>query len=303
MYKIVHREDLAPRVHLFEIAAPLVARKAQAGQFVIVRLDEYGERIPLTVADYNRDQGTVTIVVQEVGKTTQQMAKLQQGDEIATFAGPLGEPTHIADFGTVVCVGGGFALAVLVPVARALKAAGNRVISIMGARTKDLLFWEDKLRAVSDELIITTDDGSYGRQGVVTQPLREILERGDQIGLVVAIGPTVMMKFCSLTTQPYGVPTVVSLNPVMIDGTGMCGGCRVQVGGQTRFACVDGPDFDGHQVDWDLLMSRQRTYLQEEKLSLERYEAQCKGREAEAAQRRRPDPPQAAEGSQVHASS
>lgn len=301
MYKIVHREDLAPKVHLFEIEAPLVARKAQAGQFVIVRLDEHGERIPLTVADYNRDHGTVTIVVQEVGKTTQQMATFQEGDSFATFAGPLGQPTHIEKFGTVACVGGGFALAVIVPVARAMKEAGNRVISIMGARTKDLLFWEDKLRAVSDELIITTDDGSYGRKGLVTEPLKELLERGEKIDLVVAIGPTVMMKFCSLTTKPYGVPTVVSLNPIMIDGTGMCGGCRVQVGGQTRFACVDGPDFDGHQVDWDLLMSRQRTYLKEEKLSVERWEAQCRGREAEAESRRRPE---LAEGStQVHVSS
>ena len=271
MYEILLREDLAPSVHLFKIAAPAVAKKAQAGQFVIIRIDETGERIPLTIADWDRAEGTITIVFQEVGKTTRQLATLKAGDSIANFAGPLGLPTHIDKFGTVVCVGGGFAVAVITPVARAMKQAGNKVISIMGARNKDLLFWEDRLRSVSDELIVTTDDGTYGRKGLVTEPLKELLER-EKIDLVVAIGPTVMMMFCARTTEPFGVKTIVSLNPIMVDGTGMCGCCRVSVGGVTKFACVDGPDFDGHLVDWDLLRARQRTYLDEEKRSLEVWE-------------------------------
>ena len=271
MYEILLREDLAPSVHLFKIAAPAVAKKAQAGQFIIIRIDETGERIPLTIADWDRAESTITVVFQEVGKTTRQLATLKAGDFIANFAGPLGLPTHIEKYGTVVCVGGGFAVAVITPVARAMKQAGNKVISIMGARSKDLLFWEDRLRSVSDELIVTTDDGTYGRKGLVTEPLKEVLER-EKVDLVVAIGPTVMMKFCAQTTQPFGVKTIVSLNPIMVDGTGMCGCCRVSVGGVTKFACVDGPDFDGHQVDWDLLMARQRTYLTEEKRSMEVWE-------------------------------
>ena len=271
MYEILLREDLAPSVHLFKIAAPAVAKKAQAGQFIIIRIDETGERIPLTIADWDRAESTITVVFQEVGKTTRQLATLKAGDFIANFAGPLGLPTHIEKYGTVVCVGGGFAVAVITPVARAMKQAGNKVISIMGARNKDLLFWEDRLRSVSDELIVTTDDGTYGRKGLVTEPLKEVLER-EKVDLVVAIGPTVMMKFCAQTTQPFGVKTIVSLNPIMVDGTGMCGCCRVSVGGVTKFACVDGPDFDGHQVDWDLLMARQRTYLTEEKRSMEVWE-------------------------------
>jgi ferredoxin--NADP+ reductase len=272
MYRIMLREDLVPSIHLFKVEAPAVARKAQAGQFVVVRVDEKGERIPLTVADWDREEGSITIVFMEVGATTRKLAQLQAGDYIANFAGPLGLPTHIDNFGTVVCVGGGFAVAPIVPIARSMKEAGNKVISIMGARTKDLIFWEDRLRAVSDELIVTTDDGSYGRKALVTEPLKEVLERGERIDRVIAIGPTVMMKFCAKTTEPFGVKTIVSLNPIMVDGTGMCGCCRVEVGGQTRFTCVDGPDFDGHQVDWDLLFTRQRIYLEEEKKSLERWE-------------------------------
>jgi len=208
----------------------------------------------------------------EVGTTTHRLARLGTGDSIADFVGPLGLPTHIDKFGTVCCVAGGFAMAVIMPIARALKEKGNRVISIMGARNKDLIFWEDELRRVSDELIVTTDDGSYGRKGLVTEPLREMLESGTRIDRVIAIGPTVMMKYSSLTTQPFGVKTIVSLNPIMVDGTGMCGCCRVEVGGETKFACVDGPDFDGHQVDWDLLFARQRIYIDEEKCSLEQWQ-------------------------------
>jgi len=269
MYQIIAREDLTPDIHLFEIAAPEVARKAQAGQFIVIRVDEKGERIPLTIADWNREKGTVTVVFMEVGKTTRKLATVKAGESVASFAGPLGLPTHIEKFGTVVCVAGGFAIATIVPIARAMRAAGNKVISIMGFRNKDLVFWEDRLRSVSDELIVTTDDGSYGRKGVVTIPLKELLEGDEKIDRVVAIGPTVMMKFSSLTTGPFGVKTIVSLNPIMVDGTGMCGVCRVSIGGVTKFTCVDGPDFDGHQVDWDELMARQRIYLDEEKRSLE----------------------------------
>jgi ferredoxin--NADP+ reductase len=274
LYKILLREDLVPSIHLFKIAAPAVARKAQAGQFVVVRIDEKGERIPLTIADWDRDEGSITIVFMEVGTTTARLAQLKAGDAIADFVGPLGLPTQIEKFGTVVCVAGGVGAAPISPIGRALKSAGNKIISILGARSKALLFWEDKLRSFSDQLTVTTDDGSYGRKGVVTEPLKELLESGERIDLVVAIGPAVMMKFCSLTTKPFGVRTIVSLNPIMMDGTGMCGVCRVSVGGVTRFACVDGPDFDGHQVDWDLLFARQRIYLDEERRSLEQW--QCR---------------------------
>jgi len=276
VYRITSREDLVPSIHLFKVEAPAVARKAQAGQFVVVRIDEKGERIPLTVADWNREEGSLTIVFMEVGATTQKLAQLGAGDYIANFVGPLGLPTHIEKVGTVVCVGGGVGVAPITPIARAMREAGNRVISILGARSKDLLFWEDKLGSVSDQLIVTTDDGSYARKGVVTEPLKELLESGEKIDRVIAIGPVVMMKFCSLTTKPFGVETIVSLNSIMVDGTGMCGCCRVEVGGETKFACVDGPDFDGHQVDWDLLSVRQRIYLDEEKQAMEQWEHKCK---------------------------
>ena len=274
MYKILERQDLVSGIHLFKIEAPNVAKKAKPGQFIVIRIDEKGERIPLTVAGWDEKEGSVTIVFMEVGTTTHRLATLGTGDYIVDFVGPLGIPTHIEKVGTVVCVAGGFAVAVIKPIAQAMKEKGNKVISILGARTKDLLFWEDKLRQASDELIITTDDGSYGRKGLVTEPLKELLESGRKIDRVIAIGPTVMMKFCAKTTEPFGVKTIVSLNPIMVDGTGMCGCCRVVVGGVTRFACVDGPDFDGHQVDWDLLFARQRTYLDEEKLSFEQWQRQ-----------------------------
>ena len=272
MYKILLREDLVPGIHLFKVAAPAVAQKAQAGQFVVVRIDEKGERIPLTIADWDKNGGTVTIVFMEVGATTARLALLKEGDAIADFVGPLGVPAEIENYGTVVCVAGGVGAAPVAPVARALKNAGNRIITILGARSKDLLFWEDVLKSVSDRLIVTTDDGSYGRKGVVTGPLKELLESGEKVDRVIAIGPVVMMKFCSLTTAPSGVKTIVSLNPIMVDGTGMCGCCRVAVGGETKFACVDGPDFDGHQVDWDLLAARQRIYLEEEKCAYDEWQ-------------------------------
>lgn len=274
MYKILQADVLVPNIHQFKIEAPAVAKKAKAGQFVIVRTDEKGERIPLTIADWDTDEGSVTIVFMQVGTTTRKLAQLKTGDSIANFVGPLGLPTHTEKFGTVVCVAGGFAVAPIVPIARALKASGNKVISILGARNKDLLFWEDRLREVSDTLIVTTDDGTYGRKALVTEPLKELLEGDEKIDRVIAIGPSIMMKFCAKTTEPFGVKTIVSLNPIMVDGTGMCGCCRVSVGNETKFTCVDGPDFDAHQVDWDLLFARQRTYLDEEKRSLELYQKQ-----------------------------
>jgi len=270
MYEILLREDLVPGIHMFKIAAPAVARKAQAGQFIIIKIDEKGERIPLTIADWDEKEGSMTIVFMEVGTTTRRLATLKAGDSVASFVGPLGQPTHIEKFGTVICVAGGVGVAPITPIARALRKAGNKVISILGARTKDLMFWEDRLRQVSDDLIVTTDDGSYGRKGLVTEPLKELLESDQKIDQVIAIGPSIMMKFACKTTEPFGVKTMVSLNPIMVDGTGMCGCCRVSIGGQTKFTCVDGPDFDGHLVDWDLLLARQRTYVDEEKHSAER---------------------------------
>ncbi len=275
MYRILAREDLTPNIHLFKVEAPLVAKKAQPGQFVVVRSDEKGERIPLTIADWDKEEENVTIVFMEVGTTTRKLALLNAGDSILDFVGPLGRPTEIEKFGTVVCVAGGFAIATIVPIARAMKEAGNKVISIMGFRTKGLVFWEERLGSVSDELIVTTDDGSYKRKGLVTEPLKELLQE-TKVDRVIAIGPTVMMKFCSLTTKPFGIKTMVSLNPIMVDGTGMCGCCRVSVGGETKFACVDGPDFDGHEVDWDLLMNRLRAYLDEEQESLKLWEERNK---------------------------
>ena len=276
MYKILEKKKLVSKIHLFKVAAPAVAKKAQAGQFVVIRIDEKGERIPLTLADWDVEAGSVTIVLMEVGTTTARLALLNAGDSIADLIGPLGLPSHIEKFGTVVCVVGGVGVAPVTPIARELKEKGNKIISIMGARSKDLIFWEEELRRVSDRLIVTTDDGSYGRKGLVTEPLKELLESGEKVDRVIAIGPAIMMKFCAKTTEPFGVKTIVSLNTIMVDGTGMCGCCRVSVGGETKFACVDGPDFDGHQVDWDLVMARQRIYLDEEKRSFEQWQSQVK---------------------------
>jgi len=274
VYRILDKAVLTPVTMLYVIEAPEIARKAEAGQFVILRVDEKGERIPLTIADYDREDGTVTIVVQELGKTSKQLSTLGVGDELASFTGPLGCPTEIENYGTVVLVGGGLGIAPIYPICRALREAGNHVIAIIGARTKELLFWEDEVRSVSDEVLVCTDDGSYVRKALVTVPLKELLDSGRKIDRVWGIGPAIMMKFVALTTQPYRVKTIVSLNSIMVDGTGMCGSCRVSVGGRTLFACVDGPEFDGHEVDWDLLLSRQRMYQDLEKVAMEAYE--CK---------------------------
>ena len=277
MYKILYKETLSDVNKLMVVEAPEVAAKARAGQFVIVRIDEHGERIPLTIADYDREAGTITIIFQEVGKTTMQMGTLHPGDSLATFTGPLGNPTEIEQYGTVVCVGGGVGIAPIYPIARALKEGGNTVLSIIGARNESLLFCEDKMRAVSDELIVCTDDGSYGRKALVTEPLKELLEaRKGEIRRVWAIGPAIMMKFVSLTTEPYHVPTIVSLNTIMIDGTGMCGGCRVLLDEGARFVCVDGPEFDGHKVDWENLLARQQFYREEEQLAVREWEHHCR---------------------------
>lgn len=271
MYKILEKEELTEGVKRMKVEAPDIARKAQPGQFIILRIDESGERIPLTVGDYDRDGGTITIVFQEVGKTTKHLGMLNQGDSILDFVGPLGKPSEIEKFGKVVCVGGGVGTAVIYPITRALYDAGNEVISIVGARNADLLILEEEMAAVSHQLIITTDDGTKGRKALVTEPLKELLE-AQKIDRVIAIGPAIMMKFVAKTTQPFGVKTIVSLNTIMIDATGMCGGCRVCVGGETKFACVDGPEFDAHEVDFDLLMARLNQYLDEEKASMERFQ-------------------------------
>jgi ferredoxin--NADP+ reductase len=269
LYKIIAKEKLNPNIDYMRIEAPAVARKARPGQFVVIRVDEKGERIPLTLADWDDKEGTVTLVAMKVGTSTHKLSSLAPGDSLLNLVGPLGLPTETEKFGTVICIGGGVGIAPIFPIARDLKREGNKVISIIGARSSDLLFWEDRMRTVSDELIVTTDDGSYARKGLVTEPLKELLEGKEKIARVIAIGPAIMMKFCSLTTKPFGVPTFVSLNSIMVDGTGMCGCCRVNVGGTTKFACVDGPDFDGHEVDWNLLGKRQQTYLDEEKHSME----------------------------------
>lgn len=275
-YKILRKEILSDVTKLMVVEVPQVAAKARAGQFVIVRIDEKGERIPLTIADYDRKAGTITIIFQEVGKSTMQMGTLNPGDRLSTFAGPLGHPTEIKNYGTVACIGGGVGIAPIYPITRSLKEAGNRVISIIGARTKDLLFWEDKMRAVSDELIICTDDGSYGRKCLVTDPLKEMLEsKKENIAQVWAIGPAIMMKFVAATTKPFNTPTVVSLNTIMIDGTGMCGGCRVPLADGAQFVCVDGPEFDGHKVDWNSLLSRLSFYREEEKFAVDHYKHKC----------------------------
>jgi ferredoxin--NADP+ reductase len=272
MYKILEKQVLSDVTKLMVVEAPQIARKARAGQFVIVLMHDHGERIPLTIADYDRVAGTITLIFQEVGKSTMEMAAMQVGDVFMTIVGPLGHPTEIEDFGTVICVGGGVGIAPIYPIARALKEAGNQVISIIGARTKELLLWEDKMRAVSDDLIVTTDDGSYGRKALVTEPLKEILaSRPGKIARIWAIGPAIMMKFVAAATKPFKVPTMVSLNTIMVDGTGMCGGCRVLMDDGAKFVCVDGPEFDAHRVDWNLLLSRMAFYRSEEQAAVERW--------------------------------
>ena len=273
MYKILLTQDLAPNIHLFKVMAPAVAKKAQPGQFVVIRIDERGERIPITIADWDEKEGSVSIVFMEIGTTTRRLTLLKAGDYIADFVGPLGLPSHVEKLGTVVCVGGCYGIASIMPIARAMRQAGNKVISVIEARSKYLLFWEDELRRASDQLIVTTGDGSYAAKGWITDRLKEIVG-GERADLVVAVGCTFMMKLCAETTKPFGIETIVHLNPIMVDGTGMCGCCRVSVGGETKFACVDGPEFDGHKVDWDLLLARQGIYLDDEIRSLEEWECQ-----------------------------
>jgi ferredoxin--NADP+ reductase len=259
--KIIDKAQLSENVYKVQIQAPLIAEERKPGQFVIVQINsDYAERIPLTIADADSKAGSITLIFQVVGKTTHNLSLLRKGDAIQNVLGPLGNPTHIEKWGTVVCVGGGIGAAPLYPVVKALKAAGNKVIIILGARSRELLILEQEMKALADKLIICTDDGSYGRKALVTEPLKELCERNPKPDKVFAIGPAVMMKFCAETTRPYTISTVVSLNTIMVDGTGMCGGCRVSVGGETRFVCVDGPEFDGHQVDFDNMMLRLKSY-------------------------------------------
>ena len=264
MYKILEKKVLSDNVKLMKIQAPLVAKKAKAGQFIILRIDENGERIPLTIADFDRKQGTITIIFMEVGKTTKKLGTLNVGDSIVNFAGPLGVPSEIKKYGTVVMIGGGVGIAPLYPVVKALKEEKNHVISILGARNKSLLMLEKEIDAYSNELFITTDDGSKGHKGFVSDILQKLIDEKPKIDMVMAIGPVIMMKVVADLTKKYDIKTLVSLNPIMVDGTGMCGGCRVSVGGETKFACVDGPEFDGHLVDFKNLMLRNRRFVKEE---------------------------------------
>ena len=264
MYEITEARFLSEDVKLFRINAPKIAQKRKAGQFVIVRIDEHGERIPLTIADSDAGQGTVTIIVQGIGKTTRQLNMLEAGDSIKDIVGPLGLPSEIENFGTAISIGGGVGTAIAYPTAVALKKAGNYVITINGARTKDLVILENEMKAVSDEAYITTDDGSYGTHGFVTEILQKLIDEGRKIDFVLAIGPIPMMRAVADVTRPHNIKTVVSLNPIMIDGTGMCGVCRLTVGGKVKFACVDGPDFDGHEIDWEEFLKRRQTYNPEE---------------------------------------
>ena len=261
MFTILKKEELSPSVYAMEIDAPRVAKKAEPGQFVVLRVSETGERIPLTIANFDRESGRILIVFQVIGASTMELAALGEGDAILDFVGPLGRPSEIAKLdGTMFVVGGGIGVAPTFPIARAMKEAGNKVIAIMGAKTKDILIMEDEMKAVTDEIVVTTDDGSRGTKGFVTNAVQALVDRGENIAQITAIGPVIMMKSVADATRALGIKTVVSLNPIMVDGTGMCGGCRVTVGDETRFACVDGPEFDGHLVDFKGLMSRQRMY-------------------------------------------
>ena len=277
-FKIVCNKQLSENVFQMDVEAPLVAQSRKAGQFVIVSVDEdSGERIPLTISGADSEKGLIRLIYQRVGKATAQMAELKEADAMGYIVGPLGQPTHIQSFGTVVCVGGGIGNAPLLPIATALKEAGNKIISILGARNQELLILEDEFREISDELFVMTDDGSYGRKGLVTEPLKEICTRDPKPNAAIAIGPAIMMKFCCETTKEFDIPTQVSLNTIMVDGTGMCGGCRVGVGGETKFVCVDGPEFDGHQVNFEQMMKRMSAYRALEQKAFENFkDHQCK---------------------------
>ena len=271
MYKIIRKEALKPTVILYEIEAPMVAKKAQPGQFIILRVDENGERIPITIHDYDREKGTVTIIVQTIGATTEKLSHKAEGESIQDFVGPLGKPTETEGKKKVCVVGGGVGCAIAYPVLKKFHDCGAEVHAVVGFKNKDLVILEDKFKAVSSVLKVCTDDGSYGQQGMVTDALKELLDAGNVYDEIFAIGPAIMMKFVCKTTEPYGVPTTVSMSPIMVDGTGMCGGCRL-VGGETKFACVDGPDFDGHKVDWDETLKRGRMYFDWER---HKYEETC----------------------------
>jgi ferredoxin--NADP+ reductase len=271
MYEIVKAEKLNPDVTRLEIKAPHIAKRAKAGQFVMITVDEHGERVPLTMADISPAKGTVTIVAQEVGKTTRQMGTLKSGDKVFSLVGPLGLPTEAHKFGTTVCIGGGIGLALMYPVVRALKEGGNTTVNIIGARNEKLLIYEDEIKSVSDEFYLCTDDGSKGHKGFVSDILKKLIADGRKIDMVYAVGPIIMMKVIANITKPYGIKTIVSLNPIMVDGTGMCGSCRVIVNGETKFGCVDGPEFDGHDVDFENLTARNKRYLAEEQISLRRF--------------------------------
>lgn len=264
-HTILEKKQLSDQVFMMRIAAPLIAEARRPGQFIILQIDtDFGERIPLTIADADAQEGWIRIIFQAVGGTTMKLATYEEGQTVAAVLGPLGHPTHIEQVGHAVCVGGGIGVAPLFPIAQALKQAGNRLTVIIGARSKELVILEDEMRAIADELIVVTDDGTYGRKALVTEPLKELCESASKPDLAVAIGPPIMMKFAAATTKPYGVRTMVSLNTIMVDGTGMCGGCRVSVGGETKFVCVDGPEFDGHQVDFDNMMRRLQSYRTQE---------------------------------------
>jgi len=277
-HKIVSKKQLSEDVFAAEIEAPLVAQARKPGQFVIISINnEYAERIPLTIAGANPEKGTIRLIWQRVGKTTAELADMQAGDEITNIAGPLGKPTHVENFGTVVCVGGGIGNAPLLPIATALKKAGNKIVSILGARNKELIILEDEFARISDELIVTTDDGSYGRKALVTEPLKEVCQRDQKPDQAFAIGPAIMMKFCCQVTKQFEVPTQVSLNTIMVDATGMCGGCRVEIDGKAKFVCVDGPEFDGHKVNFDLMMKRLNAYKDQEQKAYDQYKKhRCK---------------------------
>ncbi|MFZ3102872.1 MAG: sulfide/dihydroorotate dehydrogenase-like FAD/NAD-binding protein [Desulfitobacteriaceae bacterium] len=277
MYRIVKKRVLGPAIVLLEVKAPAVAAKVEPGQFVIVRLDEASERIPLTVMDFDREWGTITIVIQNVGYSSALINELEEGSAFQDFVGPLGVATEIENYGTIVCIGGGLGVAPVYPIARALKAAGNKVISVLGSRSAELLILEEEMRAVSDEVVIATNDGSRGIQGFVTDGLAHVLAQGNDVKVIWAIGPMIMMKAVVDYTRPLGIKTIVSMNPIMVDGTGMCGACRVSVGGKTKFACVDGPEFDGHLVDFDLAMKRLAFYKDEENRAKARLACDCEG--------------------------
>ncbi len=271
MAKILEKKLIRePDVFYFKLEAPLLSQKAKPGQFVIIRANVEGERIPISLADINPEDNSISLIIMVVGKTSGELSRLEVGGDLLDLCGPLGEPTHIENYGKVVLVGGGFGVAPLYPIAKAMKAAGNNVVTIMGARSADLLIYEDEMKAVCDKVIVTTDDGSKGHKGLVTDALKEEIETNG-CDFALAVGPSIMMKFVALTTKPYNIKTMVSLNPIMVDGTGMCGGCRVSIGGKNMFACTDGPEFDGHEVDWDLLLQRQKTYLDEEAVSFEQW--------------------------------